>query len=233
MALQRKLSGNTRPKLEPKLEPRLELVLKCDSAGSVESVGAAISKITFPEVELSVIHSGIGAVNKSDVMLAETGSRLITGFQVDVLPGMDKVVKEHNVEVRLYKVIYTLTGDIQTIAESLVPTEYQEQIIGSARVIATFKSSRKGIILGCDVLDGFLALGQHFRIISAMGPVYMGIIESVHIGENSVQKITRGQQAGIKIRDYKQARIGDLVESFRPLPKKVQPWQPTGKIIRT
>ncbi len=211
--------------------PKLELVLKCDSIGSAESISAAISKIMLPEVELNVIHSGVGAVTKSDVMMAETGSGLIIAFQLDVLPGLDKILKEHHVEVRVYSVIYTLTADIQSIARSLVPSRDQEQLIGSARVIATFKSVRKGIILGCEVLDGSFATGQHFRVISAMGPVYTGIIESMHIGESAVQKATRGQQVGIKIRDFSKAKIGDLVESFRPVPQKVQKWQPSGRII--
>ncbi len=224
------MTPQTRPSKPSK--PQLELVLKCDSTGSVESILTALSKIQLPEAELSVIRSGVGAVSKSDMMLAETAGRLIIGFQVDVLPGMERAVKEHHVEVRLYNVIYSLTADLQTIAESLVPPREQELIIGTAKVIATFKSSRKGIILGCEVTDGSLALAQHFRIVSAMGPVYTGLIESMHIGENSVQKATRGQQAGIKIRGFHNAKIGDLVESYRPVPQKVQTWQPSGKIIR-
>lgn len=214
------------------IKQKFEIVLKCDSAGSIEAAIAAISKIALPEIEINVMHHAVGAVSKSDVMLAETGSRFIAGFQVGVLPGIDKVVRERQVEVRLYSVIYALTEDIQAIAGSMVPPEYREDVTGSARVIAVFKSTRRGIILGCEVLEGFLALGQHFRIISAMGPVYSGVIESMHIGENAVQKVTRGQQAGIKIRDFKRGKIGDLVESFRPLQGKVRMWQPSGKIIR-
>lgn len=219
--------------LSPRTRPKLEIVLKCDSAGSLEAVTAAITKISVPEVDISIIRSGIGAVGKSDVLLAETGSRLVVGFQVDVSTGLERPLREHGVEVRLYDVIYQLTGDMRVIAESLVPSVAQEQTIGSGKVIALFKSSRKGIIIGCEVLDGFLALGQHFRVISAMGPVYSGIIESLHIREEAVQKAARGQQVGIKIRDFDKARIGDLVESYRPLPKeKTRAWQPTGKIIR-
>ncbi len=212
--------------------PKIELVLKCDSAGSTEAVTAALSEIKVPSVDVLVIHNGLGDVSKTDVFLAETASRLIVGFQVDVLPGMEKVIKEHKVEVRLYNVIYTLTEDIKTIAESVIPPESQELVIGSAKVIALFKSSRKGIIIGCEVLDGFLALGQQFRIISVMGPIYSGVIESIHIGANAVQMAAKGQQAGIKIRDFNMAKVGDLVESFRPLPRNVQPWEPRGGIIR-
>jgi len=214
--------------------PKLEIVLKCDSAGSVEAVTAAILKMTLPEIEISIIHSGIGDINKSDILLAETGSRLIVGFQVGASPDIDRELKEHRVEARLYDVIYKLTDDLRSIAEGMVHHVLQEEtIIGSARVIALFKSSRKGIIIGCEVLEGHLAVGQRFRIISAIGPVYSGAIESMHIEKNIVQKVTAGQQAGIKIKDFNKARIGDLVESYRAsASKKVPAWQPRGGVVK-
>ena len=215
----------------PKAKPKLEIVLKCDSVGSFEAVTAAISKISFP-IETTVIHSGLGTVSKSDVMLAQTGSGLIVGFQVDIQREMERAVREHNVEVRLYKVIYDLADDIKAIAESMLPSDPGEEIVGAAKVIALFKGSRKGIIAGCEVSEGHLALGQRFRIISAAGPVYTGVIESIHIGDKAVQKAVSGQKAGIGIRDFNQVRTGDLIESFRPLSRKVRTWQPGGKIIR-
>jgi translation initiation factor IF-2 len=215
-----------------KARPKLEIVLKCDSVGSMEAVAHALSELILPGVDVTLIHRGVGAVSKSDVLLAETAGRLIVGFQVDVLPGMGKVLKEHRVEVRLYQVIYALTDDIKAIAEGMIPPVPQEQIIGSARVIALFKSKRKGIIIGCEVLEGFLSLGQRFRIISAIGPIYAGTIGSLHIGESVVQKAMPGSEVGIKIQGFNKAHIGDLVESFRPLPQKVRPWEPQGQIIR-
>jgi translation initiation factor IF-2 len=215
-----------------KHKPRLEVVLKCDSMGSLEAVTSALSEMNLNEVDISVIHRGVGDVSKSDVFLAETSSRLIAGFQVDVLQGMEKTLREHRVEVRLYDIIYRLTADIKAIGQSMTPPESQDQIIGSARVIALFKSSRKGMIIGCEVMQGSLSLGQSFRIISVTGPVYSGTIESIHRGEQAVQKAIPGQQVGIKIRDFNKARIGDLVESFRAIPRKVQRWEPRGEIIR-
>ncbi len=212
-------------------KPKLEIVLKCDSKGSLEAVTAAVSGMT-PGLGIGIVHSGIGGISKSDVLFAETAGRLIVGFQVDALPGLERTLKEQSVEVRLYDVIYRLTADLKAIAESMIPPESQEKILGSAAVIALFKSSRKGIILGCEVREGFLALGERFRIISAMGPVYSGAIESLHIGENAVQKATRGQQCGLKISHFDRARIGDLVECYRPLPAKARPWEPKGQILR-
>ncbi|MBF0558826.1 MAG: hypothetical protein HQL08_08600 [Nitrospirae bacterium] len=214
-------------------KPKLEIVLKCDSAGSLEAVKNSLEALTTPDVEISVIHSGVGVISKSDVLYAETASRLIIGFQVEVMPAMDKTLREHGVEVRLYEVIYKLIDDIKAIAGDFVPHYPQERIIGSGRIIALFKSSRKGIIIGCEIAEGFFAVGERFRIISAMGPVYTGTIESLHIGDAAVQKASAGQQAGIRIKHFSSAIIGDLVESFRPPPTaKPSTWEPTGQIFR-
>jgi translation initiation factor IF-2 len=214
-------------------KPKLEIVLKCDSMGSLEAVTHSIAALAAPEVDISVIHGSIGSISKSDVLFAETASRLILGFQVSVMPAIDKILREHNVEVRLYDVIYTLIDDIKSIAGDLIPHFPEETIIGSGKIIALFKSSRKGIIIGCEVREGFFAIGERFRIISAMGSVYEGTIESLHIGNEAVQKARAGQQCGIRIKHFSSAHVGDLIESFRPPPAaKVRTWEPTGQIIR-
>ncbi|HTR44594.1 MAG TPA: hypothetical protein VMH06_02705 [Thermodesulfovibrionales bacterium] len=211
---------------------KFEIVLKSDSVGSAEAAVEALSHVSIPEVDLTVMRFGIGSVNKSDVLLAETGSGLIVGFEVGVSAGLEKTLREHNVEVRLYDVIYALVSDITEVARGLIPPVAQEEITGSAKVIALFKGNRRGIIIGCDVVEGVLSVGERFRIISAMGPVYSGTVESLHIGDKAVQRAAQGQKAGIKIKDFSKAKVGDLVETFRPLPQRIKSWQPTGKIIR-
>jgi len=214
-------------------KPKLEFVLKCDSAGSLEAVSAGVLNIVTSEANINIIHGGIGDINESDILMAETGSRLIAGFQVGVLPGIDRELKEHAVEARLYDVIYKLTDDIKGISESLMPPVLQEEIQGTARIIAVFKSSRKGIIIGCEVITGQLSVGKNFRIISATGPIYAGPIESMHIEKNVVQNVYPGQKAGIKIKDFNKVKIGDIVESYRaPAGRKARGWQPAGGIMR-
>ncbi len=197
-------------------KPKLDVVLKCDSAGSLEAVTQSILKIEQPAVDISIIHGEIGNIHKSDILMADTGSRLIIGFQVGMEPGVRNELQESGIDIRFYDVIYKLTEDIKSIAENMVPHHIEENIIGSAKVIALFKSGRKDIIVGCKILSGSLALHQHYRIISAMGPIYTGTIESMHIEDKIVNKAVIGQEVGIKIRNFKRVKIGDLLETFKP-----------------
>lgn len=210
---------------------KLELVVKAESSGSLEAVLSAIAAIHLPFPPITIIHQGIGAVNKTDILNAETGSRLVIGFEVETLPHMREICRENNVEVRLYTVIYRLTEDLRRIAESLLPADQQETITGSATVIALFKSSRHGIILGCEVTTGRIKLGDRFRVITAMGPAFSGRVESLHIGKNTVTEAKQNQQVGIKIRDFHQAHQGDLVECFVQKKSQTRPWRPSGLIV--
>jgi translation initiation factor IF-2 len=210
----------------------LEIVLKCDSAGCLEAVSAAILAAAPAGMAISIIHAGVGAINKTDIFLAETGSRLILGFNVGVGANIDGLAAEHGVEIRLYDVIYRLIADIKDTATSLLAAGETEEILGRAKVVALFKSSRKGIILGCEILEGRLAVNDRFRVITAMGPVYTSKIGSLHIGRDAVQVAKAGHKVGLKIPDFKNATIGDLVESFLPGgAKTVQPWTPRAGIF--
>jgi len=219
---------------EKNKKKKLEIVLKSDSAGSEEAVVTSVSSIQIPEIELKVIHSDVGSITKSDLLLALTASKLVLGFNVGVAPKIESLCREQGIEVRLYDVIYSLTNDLQSIANGLVTTEEKEEIItGKAKVIALFKSSRKGIILGCEVLEGTLSVGKRFRIVSAMGPVYTGQIESLHIQKDRVKEAHPHQQVGLKVIGLKKAGIGDLVECFE-IAKTARSgiWQPTGGVFR-
>lgn len=213
-------------------QPTLALVVKGDTDGVEEAICSSLMENAVPGVALEILHKGVGDICKNDVMTAADGSRLVVGFNVGVHHGMNELCRELNVEIRIYSVIYQLQQDIAAIAESLLPRPAEEKILGSARVIALFKSSRKGVILGCQVEQGLLQTGDRFRIISAMGPVYSGVIESLHIERNAVTKALAGQQAGLKVKDFKAVKIGDYVESYRIVPPPPHSkWEPGGKIL--
>jgi translation initiation factor IF-2 len=212
---------------------KLEVVVKCDVAGTVEAVTASLEAIEVPQAEVEVIQSGIGQVSKSDILMAQTGSKLLIGFNVDVISKLQQEIMNYGVEIRLYDTIYQLTEDVKKIANNLVAREPKEKITGKAKVIATFKGSHKGIILGCEVLEGVLERGTDFRVITAMGPAYFGKIESLKIEKNAVKIAKPGQQVGLSIPGWKKGKVGDWVESWKIVyPKGEGPWKPRSGIFR-
>ncbi|MBI5557409.1 MAG: hypothetical protein HY885_07200 [Deltaproteobacteria bacterium] len=209
----------------------LALVIKSDTFGVEEAICENITKFSRQGMVFAIIHKGVGDICKTDILTAATGSKLIIGFNVGVLPKLSSLCQELNVEIRLYSLIYTLLEDLKQIALSLMPREEEEKILGNAKVIALFKGSRKGIIIGCEVKEGRLQQGDHFRVISAMGPIFSGRINALHIEKNTVNKATPGQQVGIKIDNFKEIRIDDLVESYQPVRMEKSRWKPSGKIL--
>jgi translation initiation factor IF-2 len=220
----------------PSIHPgqnKLEAVLKCDVAGTAEAISTSLAEINVSSVQIDLIQIGIGNVSKSDVLMARTGSKLVIGFNVDVTPKLEQEIKEFGVEVRLYDTIYKLTEDMRKIAQSVITRETEEKITGKARVIATFKTSHKGMIIGCEVNEGSIEMGKDFRVITAMGPAYFGKITSLQIEKQSVKAGKPGSQVGIMLEGWNKAKIGDLVECYESLPQKGgRPWQPRSGIIR-
>jgi len=212
---------------------KLEIVLKCDVAGTAEAISASLAEIKVPGVEIDLIQTGVGKVSKSDVLMARTGSKLVLGFNVDIMPKLKQEIREFGVEVRLYDTIYKLTEDIRKIAQSFNIGPPEEKITGKARVIATFKAGPKGIIIGCEVLEGVLELGKDFRVITAMGPAYFGKITSLQIEKQNVKAGKPGQQVGIKLMGWNKAKVDDLVECFESRePKGGGPWEPKSGVVR-
>jgi translation initiation factor IF-2 len=210
----------------------LEVVLKCDVAGTAEAISASLAEIKVPGVQIDLIQTGIGSVTKSDVLMARTGSKLVLGFGVDTMPKLEKEIKEFGVEVRLYDTIYKLTEDMRKIAQSFIVKAPEEKITGKARVIATFKPSHKGMIIGCEILEGIIELGREFRVITAMGPAYFGKITSLQIERQNVKSAKPGQQAGIKLEGWNKAKVDDLVECYERLPQKGGRWKPRSGTFR-
>lgn len=219
---------------EFEVDQKLEIVLKCDVAGTAEAISASLAEIDVPGVQIDLIQTGVGNVSKSDVLMARTGSKLVIGFSVDTMPKLEQEIKEFGVEVRLYDTIYKLTEDIRKIAQSYKSRAPEEKITGKAKVIASFNVSSKGMVIGCEVLEGVIETGIDFRVITAMGPAYFGKITSLQIERQNVKSAKPGNQIGIRLEGWNKAKVDDLVECFESLPSKGGGrWKAKSGIVRS
>jgi translation initiation factor IF-2 len=209
----------------------LAFVLKADTIGTEEAVITGLQSLSMEGVAVEALYIDMGDVNKTDLFMARSGSRLIEAFNVGLLPKVKETALEKGIEIHVHNVIYKLLEDVKEIARTLAPVEDEEKIMGRAKVIALFHGGHKGIILGCHVDDGRLSVGKKFRLISDPGTVYEGIIQSLHIGAQVVNEAVTGQEAGIRIDGFKRAKAGDLVECFETIPASRRQWQPRGGVF--
>jgi len=192
----------------------LNLIIKGDVQGSVGALKDSLSKIDSDDVRLQVIHSGVGAVTESDVMLASASNAIIIGFNVRPEPKARKMAETENVEIKTYRVIYEVIEDIKGAMTGLLEPEYEEVILGRAEVRETFKVSRLGTIAGCYVLDGKLTRDSGVRVIRDNVVIHEGKINSLKRFKEDVKEVGEGFECGLMVEKFNDIKEGDVLESF-------------------
>lgn len=191
----------------------LNVIVKADVQGSVEAIRGALAGIDIPEVEIKIIHSGVGAVNENDVMLAATSDAIIIGFNVRAESNARQMAESQNVEVRYYRVIYNLLEDIEAAAKGLLAPEYREVVIGQAEVRQTFKVPRVGTIAGCYVTEGVIQRNAAARVLREGTVVYEGRIDSLKRFKEDVREVSHGYECGIGLENFNDIKEGDIIEA--------------------
>jgi translation initiation factor IF-2 len=192
----------------------LNLVLKGDVGGSVEAAVSELSKIQHPEVRVSVIHQGVGAITENDIMLAAASSAMVVGFNVRPNAEARALAEREGVELRTYRVIYQLTQDIeQALVGMLKPVE-TEETLGEAEVRETFRASRVGTIAGCMVTSGVVRRGAQARVVREGTVVYETTIDSLKRFQDDAREVTEGFECGIHLANFDDVKVGDVIEAF-------------------
>jgi len=207
-------------KMEQEALKRIRLVVKADVQGSLEVLRTSLNDLSNEEVTVELVHSAVGGVTESDVILAETAEAVVIGFHV-VADEMARTAAERSgVEIRRYDVIYELLEDIQKAMEGLLAPEDLEEITAHIEVREIFRSSRFGNIAGCYVLDGEVTRTDTARLTREGRVIYAGEIASLRRLKDDVRKVRAGLECGVKIRNYEDIKVGDVIETFRMIQKR-------------
>jgi translation initiation factor IF-2 len=193
---------------------QLRVVLKADVQGTVEAVRDALTKLSTDEVEVQVMHSGVGAVTESDVMLARASDAIVVGFHVRPDPAARRAADGHGVDVRIYQIIYELTDEVRKAMAGLLPPKISEQFQGRAEVRKTFAVPRIGTIAGCYVAEGSIRRGGQCRLLRDGVQVYEGKIGSLKRFKDDTREVQTGFECGIGIEGYNDLKVGDMIETF-------------------
>jgi translation initiation factor IF-2 len=192
----------------------LNLLVKGDVAGSVEALEDEIAKLPQDEVSVNVIHSAVGGVTESDVMLAAASDAFIIGFNVRPVGAARDVADREGVEIRTYSVIYRVIEDLRAAMQGLLEPEEVEESMGTAEVRQTFRASRIGVIAGSYVTDGLLRRGARVRLVRDGTVVYTGQIASLRRFNDDVREVQTGFECGVVLQNYQDVKEGDVLEAY-------------------
>lgn len=192
----------------------LNVIIKADVQGSVEAVKQSLLKLSNDEVEVKVIHGGVGAINESDVILASTSNAIILGFNVKPDTQAEATANNENVDLRLYSVIYNAIDDIERAMKGMLEPIYEEKIIGHAEIRQIFKASGVGNIAGSYVLDGMMQRGCSARVSREGTQIYEGPVASLKRFKDDVKEVKAGYECGLVFDGFNDIAEGDQVEAY-------------------
>jgi translation initiation factor IF-2 len=192
----------------------LRIVLKCDAQGSLEALVGALKQIESKKVDLEIIHSAVGPISESDILLASASNAVVVGFNVKVENMAVSAAKSEGVQVKLYSIIYELLDQIKEAMAGLLEPEHRETVIGHAEVKQVFQLS-KGIVAGCLVTDGRIARVARARVLRRRQPVYDGGLSTLRRFQDDVKEVRSGLECGIKLGDFSEYQVGDVIECYQ------------------
>ena len=192
----------------------LNLIIKADVQGSVEAVKASLLKLSNEEVAVKCIHSGVGAINESDVILASASNAIIIGFNIRPDNQAKDVADREKVDIRLYRVIYNAIEDIESAMKGMLDPIYEEKIIGHAEVRQTYKASGVGTIAGSYVLDGVIQRNATVRVTREGEQIFEGPLASLKRFKDDVKEVKSGFECGIVLEDFNDVKVEDQIEAY-------------------
>ena len=198
----------------------LNIIVKGDVDGSVEAMTGSLIKLSKESVQVNVIHSAVGQISESDVLLAAASNAIIVGFQVRPSAAARKAAEKEQIDIRLYSIIYDAINEIKDAIEGMLEPVMKEEIVCSTEVLETFKISKVGTVAGCVVREGKMQRNTPIRVIRDGIVIYTGKLGSLRRFKDDVKEVTVGQDCGLNIESYNDIKIGDIIEGYEQVEVK-------------
>ncbi|MDN5311904.1 MAG: translation initiation factor, partial [Thermoanaerobacteraceae bacterium] len=192
----------------------LNIILKADVQGSIEALKQALEKCSTNEVQVKIIHGGVGAINESDVMLAAASNAIIIGFNVRPDSNAKKIAEKEHIDIRTYRIIYDVIDDIQSAMKGMLEPEFEEVVLGRAEVRALFKVPTIGVVAGCFVTEGKITRNASIRVLRQGVVVHEGKIGSLKRFKDDVREVVSGYECGIGLEKFNDIKEQDVLEAF-------------------
>ncbi len=192
----------------------LRIILKTDTVGSLEALKKSLTELSTPEVSVRIIHSAVGGITENDVMLAKASQAVIIGFNVRPDVKAKEAAEKEKVDIKLYSIIYEAIEDVKNALKGMLKPVEREVVLGSAEVRATFKIKGVGTVAGCYVLEGKILRNANARLVRNGVIIYTGKVEGLKRFKEDVQEVARGFECGIKLKDYNDVKVGDIIECY-------------------
>ncbi len=195
----------------------LPIIIKADVQGSAEAIESSVTKLSTSEVEVTVVHKGVGAITESDVALANSSKGFIIGFNVRALPHARDAAKRDGVDMKYYSIIYELIDDIKNLLSGLLTPDISEKITGNVEIREIFSISKIGNIAGCMVKDGIVSRNSQIRLLRDNVVIHTGGLASLKRFKEEVKEVKSGFECGLMIENYSDIKIGDTIETYQEI----------------
>ena len=198
----------------------LNIILKGDVDGSVEALTDSFQKLSTDEIQVNIIHKGVGAITESDVLLASASDAIIIGFNVRPMGNARDIAEKEEIDIRMYSIIYAAINDLKDAMEGMLSPEIKEEITGTAEIRETFKISKIGTIAGCMVTNGKIFRNSQIRLIRDGVVIFTGELASLKRFKDDAKEVAKGYDCGLQIKNYNDIKEGDIVEAFQEVAVK-------------
>mgnify|MGYP001627154622 CR=1 FL=1 len=192
----------------------LNIIIKGDVDGSIEALSDSLLNLSTEEIQVNIVHKGVGAISEADVNLASASDAIIIGFQVRPTLGARKLADNEQIDIRLYSIIYKAIEEIKAAMEGMLSPDIEEKIVGSAEVRETFDITKVGTIAGCYVLDGVIKRTSKVRIIRDGIVIHSGVLGSLKRFKDDVKEVKNNYECGLNIDKFNDIKVGDIIEAY-------------------